>query len=151
GIEIREDRSEIAEALRQREAAREQNAFLPPDLHRALAPPLALRFVRFIRRRRDAVGERDIVIDRIKAGLVQLDRGVQVFGDGAGGKAADARQRPAPQHRARAAIEGCIPTVLAWLDNAEEQRLLGPELVGVLVPAMLEAVEIVEILRRLHD
>ena len=82
---------------------------------------------------------------------MQAHRGVQVFGDGAGGKAANLVECAAPHHGATAAEEGGVPVVLAALDDAEEERLLGPHRATRAAPAVLKRIEVVEVLRRLHE
>ena len=82
---------------------------------------------------------------------MQPDRSLQILGDRAGGEAADRVEGGPPQHRAAAAEERRVPAVLAALDHAKEQRLLGPHQMPARVLAVLVGVQVVKVLRRLHE
>src|SRR5260370_7461342 len=72
-------------------------------------------------------------------------------GDGARREAADTFERIAADYRAAAAKKRRIPAILAALDDTKEQCLLGPDFMRCAGPAMLVRVQVVVILRRLHD
>ncbi len=150
-LETGQHRGQVVQALGQRQALVAEDAFHAPDLHRTLTPAHALADEGLDRLRRHAEGQRLRVVDRLPALGVQPDRGVQVLGHGAGGEAADLVQRRAAHDGAAAAEEGCIPGVLAALDDAEEQRLLGPHRTLAVGVAVLVGVEVEEVLRRLHE
>ena len=150
-VEVGHHRGQVVELLRPAQSAMAQDALHAPDVHGALPPAHPLTDEGLDRFRRQAEGQRLGVVDRPVALRMQAHRGVQVFGDGAGGEAADLVECAAPHHGATAAEEGGVPVVLAALNDAKEQRLLGPHRAPCAAPAVLERVEVVEVLRRLHE
>ena len=76
---------------------------------------------------------------------------MQVLGDRRRGEAADLVEGGAAEHRAAPAEERRVPVILAALDHPEEQRLLGPDHAPLARAAVLVGVEVVEVLRRLHE
>jgi hypothetical protein len=82
---------------------------------------------------------------------VEADGGVDVLCDRIGRRAADRAQRPGAHEGVRAAPEGGVPSVLAGLKQAVEQGLLMERLAVGDAAAVLEAVDVVEVLWRLHQ
>src|SRR5262249_7014244 len=91
------------------------------------------------------------VVGRGVAGFGELRRGGETLGDRARRKTADEVDRGSAQHGAAAAEEGRVVIVLAALDDAEEQRLLGPDRFPFVRAPVLVGIQVVEILRRLHE
>ncbi len=150
-IEIRQHRRQVVDALRQGETTGEQDSFLAPHVHRTHAPAHPLLEKGLDLRRGHAVSQRFAVIDRTISALVQTQAGVDVLGHRAGRETADPVECAAANHRATAAVEGGVPDVLAALDHAKEQGLFGPGDPAARIGAVLERIEVVEILRRLHE
>ena len=64
------------------------------------------------------------VVAGLPAAAVQLDRRVEVLGDGLGGDAADLDERVAPDDRGGPAPEDAVVAVLAGQDDLEEHALV---------------------------
>ena len=76
---------------------------------------------------------------------------MHVFGDGAGSEAANLLQRRTAKHGRTATVEGRVEAVLAGLQDVEEKLLLLPADPRPPVHLVLEGIEVVEVLRGLHN
>ncbi len=120
-------------------------------LHRAGPPSVALKLVLAGIVGRQATSQHLVVIDGPPAGAMESNGGVDVLGDGVGRSAAHRAERLGPHQCAGAAPEGGIPSVLAGLEEPIEERLLMEWLTVGDPASVLEAGDVVEVLRRLDE
>src|SRR3981081_3305664 len=149
-VEIVKRGVEVAEALRDAEAAAEQRVVSTQDRCHATGPTNALA---------DVAGEgfggepgclSDVDVGGIPAGTLEPKRGVGVLGDSVLRDASDLFQRSAADHGAGAAEESRVPEIVSVLHDAVEKTALvrcGAELVEV----ALKRIGGVEVMRRLHE
>ena len=106
---------------------------------------------RIDRLRRETVGEPFVVIDGRPSLRVDADRSQHVLRDRARREAVDVVERRAPHDRAAPDEVGGVPAVASRLDEVVEKPLLGPDVFLFVVGAVLERVDVVELLRRLGE
>src|SRR6202035_4695361 len=96
---------QVVESLRPAQAGIADYALAAPHVHGALTPAHPLSNERLDRFGCETECKRLAMIDGALSGGVQADRGMQILGDGAGGKTAHAFKRAAADQRATAAEE----------------------------------------------
>jgi hypothetical protein len=102
------------------------------------------------RLRSQPAGDGAVEIDRSPALFLQAETGVHVLGDGLGCESVNFLERLAAEHRGAPAVERRVVAIFSGLNHAEEEFLLLPGMPVFPLTEMLEGVEIVKILGRLH-
>ena len=144
-------RGEVAQALRDGQTTRRERVHVSDDLQVAFGPAEPLRAVAGKIHWRQAGDEELIQIDRFPPGRLKRERRVHVLGDRAGELAPERLECLAAQHGAGAAEEGGVPVILARHHQVEEDVLLPVQPPHPPADAVLERIEVVVPLRRLHE